>query len=283
MGTSLAASELVSTRTCTPRRAWPASSRVPVSPGTKYGEIIQLSRSAEYSSFMTSNSSQPARSCWLATGEAFSGGSDSTRMLGDQCIVSAPPGCSCRARSSRSASAFTQGEARASSCHCWRWALNSSAVQREPWSCSARSGTTAAEFQKASNTALACVTAGPASSRSASWKLVSAAASKYSSPTLRPPTTASRLSAIQALLCMRRVKPTKRRPISSARRRPLARLRPGLNRRTSRLGCASMASRASSRPATFMSSSSRRTRTPRSAAAISSCCSRWPVRSPCQM
>ena len=44
-----------------------------------------------------------------------------------------------------------------------------------------------------------------------------AAASKYSSPTLRPPTTATLPSAIQALLCMRRFIATGRSSISLAR------------------------------------------------------------------
>ena len=203
-------------------------------------------------------------------------------MLGDQCRVR-PPRASLSSRSSRPAIARTQADSAASACH-WRrrWAKSSS-VQREPWACSARSGTTAAEFQKASKMTLVCATAGPSSSRSASWKFMASEASKYSSPTLRPPTMATRLSATQALLCMRRLKPTKRRPISMARRKPPARLRAGLNRRTSRLGCASMASSASSRPGEPMSSISRRTRTPRSAAAISSCSSRRPVRSWRQM
>ena len=72
-------------------------------------------------------------------------------------------------------------------------------------------------FQNSSKIASACRTAEPTTSASRSMKLVSVAALKYSSPTLRPPTTAIRPSAIQALLCMRRFIATGRSSISLAR------------------------------------------------------------------
>lgn len=82
-------------------------------------------------------------------------------------------------------------------------------------------------------------------------KLVSVAALKYSSPMLRPPTTAIRPSAIQALLCIRRFTLTIRNNISSARAMPPLRLRVGLNIRTSMFGCASGAARIELRPRAY--------------------------------
>ena len=66
-----------------------------------------------------------------------------------------------------------------------------------------RSGPRLRCSSSASKIALACATFGPNSTTSRSRKLVSVEASKYSSPMLRPPSTATRPSAIQALLCMR--------------------------------------------------------------------------------
>ena len=114
-------------------------------------------------------------------------------------------------------------------------------------------------------------------------KLMSAAASKYSSPMLRPPTIATRPSAIQVLLCIRRLRLKKRSSSSTPRAIVPSRARVGLNRRTSTSGWLSSAASTDSLPCTFMSSSSSRTRTPRSAACSSSWWIMLPVKSACQM
>ena len=58
---------------------------------------------------------------------------------------------------------------------------------------------------------------GPTIAKSRSTKLTSSLAPKYSLPRLRPPTIATRLSAIQVLLCMRRLMRSKLPSASSAK------------------------------------------------------------------
>jgi hypothetical protein len=62
------------------------------------------------------------------------------------------------------------------------------------------------EFQYRSKEFDASRTTGPNSAKSRSTKLTVSLAPKYSSARLRPPTIAIRLSAIQVLLCMRRLR-----------------------------------------------------------------------------
>ena len=106
---------------------------------------------------------------------------------------------------------------------------------------------------------------GPTMPKSRSTKFISSLAPKYSSPRLRPPTIAKRLSAIQVLLCMRRLMRLKLRAPSLTRLSVPLRDANGLKTRTSMLGCADSAAKCSLLARASMSSTSRRTCTPRSA------------------
>ena len=64
-------------------------------------------------------------------------------------------------------------------------------------------GYAAGAFQYLSKDAEASRTTGPTIAKSRSTKFTSSLAPKYSSPILRPPATARRLSAIHVLLCIR--------------------------------------------------------------------------------
>ncbi|MDT4822350.1 hypothetical protein FQZ97_555480 [compost metagenome] len=113
-------------------------------------------------------------------------------------------------------------------------------------------------------------TTAPATSVSMSMKLEPPSRRKYSLAMLRPPMTAIVLSTTNSLLCMRRCTRSKSR-IDHAQRVP-KRERPagnGLNRRTSTFGCEAKLVNSGSAPAVYRSSTSSRTRTPRSAASRS--------------
>jgi len=97
---------------------------------------------------------------------------------------------------------------------------------------------------------------------------------------LRPPTMVATPSTVKDLLCMRRFRRAKSASRPSQRRR---RSGNGLNTRTSMQRCAFSAASRSSRPPVLLSSSSRRTFTPRSAARSSACSSRVPALSWFQM
>ncbi len=139
------------------------------------------------------------------------------------------------------------------------------------------------EFQYSSNDADAWRTTGPIIAKSRSTKFTSSLALKYSSPILRPPASARRLSAIQVLLCMRRLMREKLRNPSAIKRNVPLREANGLKVRTWMLGWADSAAIASLFLRASTSSSSTRTFTPRSAASSNSLAKNMPVRSACQI
>jgi hypothetical protein len=117
----------------------------------------------------------------------------------------------------------------------------SSAVKSSAFASSSSIGYAEGEFQYLSNEAEASRTTGPTIAKSRSTKFTSSLAPKYSSPTLRPPTIANRLSAIQLLLCMRRLMRPKLAIPSLMKARVPLREANGLNMRMSILGCAARA------------------------------------------
>ena len=148
---------------------------------------------------------------------------------------------------------------------------------------SARDRETGASSRTGRNVALTSRTTSPTINMSRSIKLSTGLASKYSSPRLRPPTSAMRLSAIQLLLCMRWLRRRKSVANSPALRASPLRLASGLYIRTSRSGCASSAANPASFARAGKSSTKMRTRTPRSAASSACLASSLPVRSAFQM
>ena len=121
-------------------------------------------------------------------------------------------------------------------------------------------------FQYRSKDAAASRTMGPTMAKSRSKKFTSSSPPKYSSPRLRPPTTAMRLSAIHVLLCIRRFRRGNRPTISSTLVTAPERDSKGLNIRTWIRGWASRAAKPWFLARASMSSTRSRTRTPRSAA-----------------
>ena len=103
-----------------------------------------------------------------------------------------------------------------------------------------------------------------------STKLAALDFMKYSSPMLRPPVMATWPSAMNSLLCMRRCICSKEPGPSNSRviGEP-TRSGSGLNSRTSTPSCAASAASSGATSALCRSSSSRRTRTPRSDASCS--------------
>lgn len=124
-------------------------------------------------------------------------------------------------------------------------------------------GVARAWFQYSSKLAETSDTNGPMPITSRSPKRARSPLPKYSSAMLRPPMIVTWLSTVKDLLCIRRLT---RRKLQTASQKRAVRLAKGLNTRISRLWCASRAASPPSRPDMNMSSTSTRTRTPRSAA-----------------
>ena len=73
MGTSFAASELVSMTTLTPRRLRSANASTPVVPGTKYGDEMTTSRFDSATRSMTFICTLIARACSTEVAITFAG------------------------------------------------------------------------------------------------------------------------------------------------------------------------------------------------------------------
>ncbi len=260
------ASEFVSTRTRTPRARSSRISATPRAPGTKYG-VTRISSSRALATNFAMSPAIPLASGVRGCTPSLPGGGSAITVTSIHESRSREA-----ARSRASALEPTEVESGASihAPDASRVAcgdVDTGPAQAGGPDTSCAIGYASGSFQKRSKVRDMRRTAGPATTASRSTKLLVGLRTKYSSPMLRPPVTAIALSATNILPCMRwlmrSMSTSDERMRVSVENRPAGK---GLYSRSSMFRWRVRHSRLSSLADVFRSSTSTRTRTPRSAA-----------------